>query len=96
MYLDSHSRCHAFISIFDSTNIVYALQFGFRDNHLTDHALISMTESIRHTIENGKFVCGVFIDRKKAFETVTQSILPTKMEHYGIRIIALDWFTSYL
>ena len=83
-------------SYLDSTNIFYPLQFGFRQNHSTNHALISMTESIRNTIDYGKFGCGVFIDLKKAFDTVNFSILITKMDHYGIRGISLDWFTSYL
>ena len=55
-----------------------------------------MTEAIRNTIDNQKYGCGVFIDLKKAFDTVNHSILLRKLEHYGIRGVALDWFTSYL
>ena len=55
-----------------------------------------MTEAIKSTLDNGRYGCGVFIDRQKAFDTVNHSILLKKLEHYGIRGTALKWFTSYL
>ena len=40
------------------------------------HALISMTNSIKKTIDDGMYGCGVFIVLRKAFDTVNHSILP--------------------
>ena len=76
--------------------IIYPNQFGFRAGYSTSHSLISITENIRKSLDNGKFGCGVFIDLKKAFDTVNHDILLTKLENYGIRDEALDWFKSYL
>ena len=57
---------------------------------------MSLTEAIRNTLDNKRFGCGIFIDLQKAFDTVNHRMLLSKLEHYGIRGCALEWFRSYL
>ena len=77
-------------------SLLHPLQFGFRENHSTLHTLVSLTESIKNSIDNGSYGCAIFIDLQKAFDTVNHPILPPKLEHYGIRGTGLRWFPSYL
>ena len=88
-----HTRLYSFIEEFDS---FYDLQYGFRKKYSTDHALLSIVEEIRQNLDNGLFSCGVFVDLEKAFDTVNHKNLLAKLEHYGVRSVANDWFRSYL
>ena len=63
---------------------------------ITIYALMEITENIKESIDNGKYGYGIFIDLKKAFDTVNHKILLTKLEHYGVRGVMLNWFESYL
>ena len=73
-------------------NILFQNQFGFRKNNSTTFALLQITEKIKETIDNKKYGCGISIDLSKAFDTVNHEILLRKMEHFGIREVALEWF----
>ena len=75
---------------------LYKCQFGFRNHHSTNHALISITEKIQKALDDGKFACGVFLDFQKAFDKVNHKILLSRLEHYRIRGIALNLFQNYL
>ena len=77
-----HKRLYDFLQ---EHNILFRNQFGFRKNNSTSFALIEITEKIKETIDNKKYGCGIFIDLRKAFDTVNHEILLKKLEHYGIR-----------
>ena len=80
----------------DINNLIYSLQFDFRQKYSTTYALTNLTESIRQTLDEGRFGCGIFADLQKAFDTVDHKILLHKLEFYGIRGACNDWFKSYL
>ena len=77
-------------------SIICNNQYAFRPGLSTEHSLIAIIETTKKTIEEKKYGCGVFIDLKKAFDTVNRQILLHKLEHYGIRNESLSWFESYL
>ena len=73
----------------ESHNIFYPLQFGFMQTCSTDHALIQITELICNSIDNNEFGCSIFIDLKKAFDTVNYSILLSKLNHYSVNYLGV-------
>ena len=77
-------------------HILCNAQYGFRANCSTQQAILDIVNRIQSNLDAGLYSCGVFIDLKKAFDTVDHTILLCKLSHYGIRGIINDWFASYL
>ena len=77
-------------------SILYSFQFGFRKAHSTYMALTCMLDKLHNALERGEYAIGIFIDFRKAFDTVDHGILLYKLYHYGVRGAAYDWFCDYL
>ena len=88
-----HKRLYQFIK---KSNIIYQNQYGFRHNHSTLHAVTKLVSDLVHNMDNKKPTLSVFLDLSKAFDTIDHDILLCKLDFYGIRGLALDWFKSYL
>ena len=83
-------------SFIDSNGILFSEQYGFRDKHSTQHAVLDIVNAIQENIDHNVFSCGIFLDFKKAFDTVDHSVLLQKLHYYSVRGTAHNWFTSYL
>ena len=77
-------------------SLFYNNQFGFRSGHGTIHPLIKFLNYINDSHNLNEHVLAIFIDLKKAFDTVNHEILLSKLKYYGVTGIANAWFRSYL
>jgi hypothetical protein len=81
---------------FDKFNIINSDQFGFQKGKSTAEAISNFVEYVYRELNLRKHVFSVFIDYRKAFDTVSHNILLKKLYRYGIRGIPLKLISSYL
>ena len=79
-----------------SNELLTKCQSGFRAKHSTVTSLLETTNKWSINIDNGLLNGVVFIDLKKAFDTIDHAILLDKLTHYGVDENTLRWFQSYL
>ena len=88
-----HSRILSFL---ESNNSIFDSQYGFRPKRSCEHALLDTSNYLLDKLSQKQVNLLLMIDFSKAFDMVDHDILISKLSHYGIRGIALDWMKSYL
>lgn len=84
------------MSYVEKNNILNEAQSGFREKHSCETALNLAIAGWKEEINSGKAVVVVFLDLKRAFETIDRDLLLKKLEAMGIEGVELKWFESYL
>ena len=73
------------INFLTINGILYDKQFGFRKGHATNHSIITFVNKVARALDTGKVVVGVYLDLRKAFDTVPHAPLLDKLHRMGIR-----------
>lgn len=80
----------------EENNILSDVQSGFRKQHSCETAINLVLLNWKNLLEKEKSIVCVFLDLKRAIETIDRKILVEKLTRIGIDGVEKKWFESYL
>src|SRR5690606_15581038 len=84
------------ICFIETNNIIHNNQFGFMKKRSCNDAVLHLTEFITNKLDKGFKCLTIFLDLKKAFDTVNHDFLKQKLHFMGFRANFLKFLASYL
>ena len=88
-----HNQLNTYVT---NHNFLNMSQFAFRKGHSTTWALLKLVSDIILNVNDKLITTAICYDLAKCFDSIDRKILLTKLKHYGIHGVELEWFTSYL
>ena len=80
----------------ESTGLLHGNQHGFRKNFSTNTATFKLLKDVYSAIDSRQTTSCIFVDYRKAFDTIDHSILLSKFTYFGFDDTVLNWCKSYL
>ena len=80
---------------FVSNNLLSPNQYGFKKNCSTNEAVLDIYNKLIDNMDKKLITCSIFLDLRKAYDTINHTILIKKLEKYGIRGLPLQLLASY-
>ena len=80
----------------NSIGLLHHNQHGFCTGKSTGSAIFQYTKNLYNTLDNGDTTTAIYIDYKKAFDTICHDILLKKLLLYGFSASTIMWFEDYL
>jgi hypothetical protein len=87
---------HRLLTFINKHGLLSNFQFGFKEKSGTTAAATEIVDEILGAIDGKKIVAGLFLDLKKAFDTIDHVKILKKLNTIGVRGVAAELLRNYL
>ena len=78
------------------TSYLVLFSVDLEQTTLNEFAVVAFSDYVRHGMDQGLRTGAVFIDLRKALDSVDHDLWINRLESYGFKDTELNWFKSYL